>query len=455
MTDLSLLDLELEEAAIGAVLTNPTLYVLAAEHVQPEYFGHNRVRETWRAIGEALAEDGAVDILSLSRRLAAAKVFVDAKWSDGEIYSWLNQTIDKPVSSMNAELYALLVRRLYLRRTLADRADKIRALAFSEDKPVEQVMVEAENLLHDITGQGFQHTDKSLGDAMLDIQDEVKLRSEDQRSYYMPTGFTALDMNMGGLERGNLHIVGGRPGMGKSSLCAGVAMNAARLGVRVYYLSTEMTVQRLGMRIAAMETGINLQALKRGSMTADEQQRLFEAVTRLQKTSLTLDYVPQATITQVRAKVARANREKGIDLLVIDGLWQMTAPEHNSDERNLVNGWIAAQLLTLAKSDYNIPILIAHQLNRNCEHRADKRPVMSDLEYGGQLEQHADVIMLLYRDEVYNEATEFPNQADIILTKNRDAPPGTVSLYFDKRTTRFVNSTSRTIDIRSYVDVDR
>src|SRR5690606_13222128 len=234
------------------------------------------------------------------------------------------------------------------------------------------------------------------------------------------TGFKTIDDVMGGMERGCLHIIGGRPGMGKSSFCLGVALNAARLGVRTLYISTEMTNKRLAMRAISIDTGLNLQSLKRGELNDSSINRFIEATARMQKLPLLMDYIPSASVTQIRAKAARAQRERGLDLLIIDGLWQMTAPEVKQTDPNLINGWIGNRLVDLAKNEFNVPILLAHQLNRNCEQRQDHRPIMSDLDFGGQLERHADVIMLLYRDEVYDEATPLPGQADVIFVKNRD-----------------------------------
>jgi replicative DNA helicase len=323
--------------------------------------------------------------------------------------------------------------------------DELRALANNDELPLTEIIERSEQLVFDITRETIERTEVTLSDALGSVYDDIGRKLEGQVSY-MPTGFKALDEAIGGLERGTLTIVGGRPGMGKSSLCTAFGVNAARLGVRAYYISTEMPQQRIAYRIAAMETGISLTALKHAQLTPDELTRIVEAMGRMDAMPLRLDYVPAANPSQVRARVARLMRETGLDLLIIDGLWQMTAPGKYDKDRILQLGYISRVLVDMAK-EFNIPVVLAHQLNRRPEERADHRPVMSDLEYSGQLEQNADVILMLYRDEVYNPTTDAANQADVIISKNRDGRTGVVSLYFEKQTAKFRDATIRAINL--------
>lgn len=440
---------EAEEATIGGVLTNPDMYMLASEFLKPSDFFLKRHEWIWEAIGAVVDRREQVDFLTVSEEIKARGHLDDI---GGPPY--LMRLINNTPSSINTEVYAKLVWRASLRRQLMARLEKGKTLARDESLPIERVMSEIEGAVFAVTQQAVERTEQSIADAISEASDEIEQRMKGVDEFYMPTGFKNIDRVMGGLERGCLHIVGGRPGMGKSSFCLGVAINAARMGVRVFYVSTEMTTKRLAMRALSMDTGVNLMLLKQGQMNDREVTRFVEAMGRLQALPLYMDYIPAASVTQVRAKTARMQREHGIDLLIIDGLWQMTAPEiPKQHDRDQINGWIGNRLVDLAKSEFNLPILLAHQLNRNCEHRQDHRPIMSDLDYGGQLERHADVIMMLYRDEMYNEATEFPNQADVIFAKNRDGSNGVVSLYFDKKITRFLDSTVRNIDLNSYATV--
>jgi replicative DNA helicase len=436
---------EAEEAAIGSVLTNPDMYILAGAYLKSTDFFLKRHEWIWEAIGRVIDRHEAVDILTVSAELKAHGHLDEIGGTQ-----YLIRLVNNTPTSANAEYYAKLVYRASLRRQLMDKLEKGKALARDESVGIERVMSEIEGSIFAVTQQAVERSEQTMAQAISEASDEIEKRMNGVDEFYMPTGFKAVDRTMGGLERGCLHIIGGRPGMGKSSFCLGVAVNAARMGVRVFYVSTEMPTKRLAMRALSMDTGINLMALKQGAMNDREVNRFVEAMGRLQGLPLQLDYIPAASVTQVRAKVARMQREKGIDLLIIDGLWQMTAPEIRINDRDQINGWIGNRLVDCAKQEFNIPILLAHQLNRNCEHRPDHRPIMSDLDYGGQLERHADVIMLLYRDEVYDEATEFPNRADVIFAKNRDGGNGVVSLYFDKKITRFLDSTAQNIDLSSY-----
>lgn len=435
---------EAEEATIGAALTNPDMFALMGAYLKADDFFLLRHQYIWAAMTRIAAHNSNFDYLLVAEDLQSHNQLDDIGG-----HPYLLRLVNHTPSSSNGELYAKLVWYASLRRRGLQALWESAAILRDETLTLDLAMSKVEGLIFAVTQESIERSEQTLGEAVSEAGDEIEQRMNGANEFYVPTGFTAIDYSMGGMERGCLHIVGGRPGMGKSSFCLGVAMNAARLGVRTLYVSTEMPNKRLAMRALSMETGINLQDLKRGQMSDQQINRYVEAMGRLQSVPLVMDYIPSASVTQVRAKVARMQREKGLDLLIVDGLWQMTAPEVRFTDRDQINGWIGNRLVDLAKAEFNIPILLAHQLNRNCEHRQDHRPVMSDLDYGGQLERHADVIMFLYRDEVYDEATEFPGQADVIFAKNRDGRQGTVSLYFEKSTTRFLNSTARTIDLRS------
>lgn len=435
---------EAEEATLGAVLTNPALFPILNEWLKRTDFFLLRHQYIWRCFERITERQEDFDYLTIGEELRSV-----GKLDEVGGIPYLMKLVNNTPTSVNGEIYARLVLRASQRRKLLRVAEEIRAVALDEELAIERVMEEAEARLQAVTTDASQRTEQHIKDVMSAVFDEFERRKDKQNQFYLPTGFKAIDQFSSGLERGCIHIVGGKPGMGKSSLCLGMAIGAGRFGVRVAFISNEMETKRLGMRVAAMEAGINLQALKRGEVTPEEESRFVECIGRLGHLPIHLDYIPQTTVAQVHAKILRLQREHGLDVVIVDGLWRMQAPEFTGDtNRNSINGYLTDNLVRIAK-ETNVAMVVTHQLTKEIDKRSDKRPTKGDLEYGGQIDQNADVIMLIYRDEIYDPQTAAPGQADIIFDKNRDAPTGTVTMYFDKRSTRFMDATGMQIDLSS------
>jgi replicative DNA helicase len=231
-----------------------------------------------------------------------------------------------------------------------------------------------------------------------------------------------------------------------TSFLLSVAMNAARAGARVVIFTMEMGSEQVVQRIISMETGINMQKLRLGQMDVREWERFVEAIGRLGKLNIFIDDTPALNPIQLRTKCRRLQHEYGVDLMILDYLQLMNSGNSYDSNRVQEISYISRSLKELAK-ELNVPILSAAQLSRAVEQRGDKRPLMSDLRESGSIEQDSDIVMFLYRDIVYNEATEFPNQADIIIAKHRNGPTGTISLYFEKSITKFMDAAVRNIDL--------
>lgn len=226
-----------------------------------------------------------------------------------------------------------------------------------------------------------------------------------------------------------------------------LALNAARAGGRILIFTMEMGVEQITQRFLSMETGINMQKLRLGQLEPHEYSRFMEAMGRLSNLQIFIDDTPALNPIQMRTKTRRVAHEFGLDLVIVDYLQLMNGGKSYESNRVQEISYISRALKELAR-ELNVPLLSAAQLSRAVEQRHDKRPVLSDLRESGSIEQDSDVVMFLYRDVVYNEATEFPNQANIIVAKHRNGPTGQVDLYFEKSVTRFVDADSRTIDLR-------
>jgi replicative DNA helicase len=231
-----------------------------------------------------------------------------------------------------------------------------------------------------------------------------------------------------------------------TSFMLSVALNAARFDKRIAIFTMEMGVEQIIQRMVSMETGINMQRLRLGQIDDLEWRRLVEAMSRLRNFKIFIDDTPAMSPMQMRAKCRRLAREQGVDLIMVDYIQLMNAGGVYENNRVQEVSHISRNLKELAR-ELNVPLLSAAQLSRAVEQRQDKRPQLSDLRESGSIEQDSDIVMFLYRDEVYNEATEFPNQADIIIAKHRNGPTGVVSLYFDKTITRFMDATAHNIDL--------
>lgn len=433
---------EAEEAVLGAVLTNPNAYDTVAVFLREDDFFLLRHQWVWQAIQRIVERNEDFDYLTVGKELRDLGHLDEI----GGI-PYLMRLINNTPTSVHAEVYGRLVERAALRRRLLTAAEEIKAVALDEEMAIERVIEESEARLFGVTENQANRDLVPMSEAISAYFDRIEhlMQNQDQ-ALGLPTGFRAVDTLLGGLQRSDLLIFAGRPGMGKTSFMLSVVLNAARFGSRIAIFTMEMGVEQIVQRLTSMETGINMQMLRLGQVNQQEESRLVEAMGRLSKFQVFIDDTPAMTPLQIRTKCRRMNRETGIDLVIIDYMQLMNAGGMYANNRVQEISYISRSLKELAR-ELNVPVLSAAQLSRAVEQRQDKRPQLSDLRESGSIEQDSDIVMFLYRDEVYNEATEFPNQADIIVAKHRNGPTGTISLYFDKTITRFLDATAQNIDL--------
>jgi replicative DNA helicase len=433
---------EAEEAVIGAVLVNPNAFLTIAAFLKAEDFYLLRHAYIWQALLRLNERNEPIDYLTVIQELK------DMGWLDeigGPAY--ITQLVNSTPTSIHAEVYGHLVERAAIRRRLLAAADEIKGLALDEEKAVETVINEAETRLFAVTENQLKREFVPMQQAISDYFDRLEhLMHNQDTPLGLPTGFRDLDELLGGLQKSDLVIFAGRPGVGKTSFLLSVALNAARLGARIGIFTMEMGVEQITQRLVSMETGINSQKLRLGQLTPQEYSRFVEASSRMSGLSVFIDDTPALTPTQMRAKCRRLQHEFGIDLIILDYIQLMNAGTNYENNRVQEVSYISRSLKELAR-ELNVPLFSAAQLSRAVEQRQDKRPVLSDLRESGSLEQDSDVVMFLYRDAVYNEATEFPNQADVIVSKHRNGPTGTISLYFEKTVTKFMDGAVRRVDL--------
>jgi replicative DNA helicase len=323
---------------------------------------------------------------------------------------------------------------------LISAAGQIAGFAYEEEQNVDEVIDRSEAVLFSISQHRVSRDLVAIKQALADYYDRIAYLYEHRgEPLGIPTGFIDLDKLLGGLQRSDLTIIAARPGVGKTSLLLGLALTAARrFKQKVAVFSLEMSNEQLVQRLMSSETGIDSQRLRLGDLQESEWPKFVEAAGRLSDTMLFIDDTPGISALQLRTKARRLHAEYGLDLVMVDYL-QLMSGDFRSENRVQEISYISRALKGLAR-ELNVPVIAASQLSRAVEQRHDKRPILSDLRESGSIEQDADVVMFIYRDEMYNEDTEMKNIADIIVSKHRHGPTGTVQLFFRKQLAQFVDA---------------
>ncbi|MFN2245437.1 MAG: replicative DNA helicase, partial [Anaerolineae bacterium] len=343
-------------------------------------------------------------------------------------------------TSIHAEHYARIVERTATRRRLIDAAGQIAALAYQEADDVDEVVDRAEQVLFGVSERRVARELVPIKQVLSKYYDRVEYLTRHRGELIgIPTGYGRIDKLLGGLQRSDLVILAARPSVGKTSLALGFALNAAKkYGQRIAFFSLEMSNEQVIQRLISSETGIDAQRLRRGEIEQDEWGRFMKAASDLAEIYFFIDDTPGASALELRTKARRLHAEVGVDLIVVDYL-QLMRGDYRSENRVQEISSISRALKALAR-ELNVPVLALSQLSRSVESRSDKRPILSDLRESGALEQDADVVMFIYRDEMYNDNTEWPNIADIMIAKHRNGPTGTVQLYFRKELAQYLEA---------------
>jgi replicative DNA helicase len=357
--------------------------------------------------------------------------------------AYLNSLAQYVPSASNIRRYAEIVRERSILRKLVSASDEISTNAFNpQGKAIDRILDEAEQKIFNIgeegsrMKQGFQSMD-TLVVALLDRVQDMANNPNDITG--VPTGFYDLDRMTSGLQPGDLVVLAARPSMGKTALAINIAEHVAvNEGLPVAVFSMEMGASQLAVRIVGSIGRVDQGHLRTGKLSDDEWPRLTEAIEKLRNVSLHIDETPGLTPSELRANARRLSRQCGkLGLIVVDYLQLMSgSSSSNGDNRATEIGEISRGLKMLAK-ELQCPVIALSQLNRSVEQRTDKRPMMSDLRESGAIEQDADVIMFIYRDDYYNKESKEPGVAEIIIGKQRNGPTGTVKLAFLKPLTKF------------------
>jgi len=433
---------EAEEAVIGAVLINPEAYYDVAQFLQPDDFYIHRNQWIWHAFVSLHDRNEAIDIVTVTEELDQQGHLADIGGA-----AYITKLINNVPSSLHAEAYGHRVEETAIRRRMISAANEIAKLAYEENLALDTVMDGSEKAVFNVSERRLTRDLQPIRTVLSDYFDRIEeLSQRDDALVGVPTGFFDIDRMLGGLQPSDLLIIAGRPGMGKTGFLLSALKNAALTHKKhVAVFSLEMSNEQLVQRLIAQETGINSTKLRSGQLAADEWLLFTQAIEVLTDTHIFLDDTPALTPLQLRTKCRRLHLEYKLDLIVVDYLQLMTGDLRSNNRVQEVSD-ISRNLKILAR-ELNVPVLAAAQLSRAVEQRSDKRPVLSDLRESGSLEQDADIVMFIYRPEVYEEDTAFQNLAEIIVAKHRNGPTGDVQLVFRKGLAKFENAATRDIDL--------
>lgn len=436
-------DAEAEEALLGSLLIDNDAVVKVAPLVQARDFFIERYGWIYAAILSLWQKGCPADTITLTDTLEAQGKLAEIGGS-----ATLTDLIMRCPTSIHAVYYAGIVTRLATLRRLIDAAGDISRLAFDAgEADVGEVVDRAEEIIFGVSADHNRAGPGHISGAMARHQERMDYLFQHRGNLAgLPTGFSDLDGLLGGLQRSDMIVLAGRPSMGKTSLALNVALHATKkYQKRVAIFSLEMSEQQLLDRFISAESGINSQRLRTGELGQDEWSNYCIASEVLSSLSLYIDDTPALSPFDLRARARRLHAEFGLDLVIIDYMQLMDSGDRRSENRQQEITFISRSIKALAR-ELNIPILALSQLSRSVENRADKRPILADLRESGAIEQDADVVMFVYRDDVYNPETKLPNVAEIIIGKHRSGPTGTVQLYFKRHLAQFVTLTTKTMD---------
>jgi replicative DNA helicase len=433
---------EAEEAVLGAVLINPESYYDVAQFLQAEDFYIHRHRWIWEAFVALHDRNEALDFVTVTEELDQMGHLADIGGA-----AYITQLINNVPSSLHAEAYGHRVEETAIRRRMINAANSIAKLAYEENLSLETVLDDSEKAVFNVSERRLTRDLEPIKTVLSSYFDRIEeLSQRDEALVGVPTGFIDIDRMLGGLQPSDLLIIAGRPGMGKTGFLLSAVKNAALIHKKhVAIFSLEMSNEQLVQRIIAQETGINSTALRSGKLAPEQWPLFTQAIEVLNETKIFLDDTPALTPIQLRTKARRLHLEYHLDLVVVDYLQLMTGDMRSNNRVQEVSD-ISRSLKILAR-ELNVPVLAAAQLSRAVEQRTDKRPVLSDLRESGSLEQDADIVMFIYRPEVYEEDTPLKNLAEIIIAKHRNGPTGDVQLVFRKNLAKFENAATRDIDL--------
>jgi len=426
-------NLEAEEALLGSIFINNEGLYRIGDLISPDDFYNPVNKEIFNAIIKLFNDRSPIDLITVTEILE----------SNGEIdhiggATYLSKIVNSVPTASHIMQYASIVREKKILRDLIIAANDISALGYKEDEKVDLTLDNAERILFSISQKSLKQSFIPLRSMLAETFERIDYLHKNKGELRgISTGFDDLDFILGGLQKSDLVVLAARPSMGKTSFALNIALNVAvKAKKAVGIFSLEMSRDQLADRLISSAAHVDAWKLRTGNLAEDDFPKIGEAMDILDKAPIFIDDSPNITVMEMRAKSRRLKTENDLGLIIVDYLQLMggTGIENRVQEISE----ISRSLKGLAR-EMDVPVLALSQLNRALEARPNKKPLLSDLRESGAIEQDADVVMFVYREDYYNRDTEKKNIADILVRKHRNGPTGDVSLYFISEQMRFVN----------------
>lgn len=429
-------NIDSERALIGSIMIRPTAVNDIVDIVNHESFYSEKHRLIFKGILDLFKRNEPIDLLSLASRLKEQKVLDQI---GGNTY--LTDIVNSVPSSTNIKYYAEIVQKKHILRNLLEAADHISDLSYREAEELEFILDKAEKKIFEITNSGVKHKFITIKETLGDAWERFdKLHKNEGSLRGVPSGFKELDDKLSGFQKSDLIILAARPSIGKTALALDIARQAAtKHNIPVGIFSLEMSAQQLVDRMLAAEAQVDSWKLRTGRLSTDEEfSRLRDGLERLAKAPIYIDDQPGNNILKMRSVARRLKSEHNLGLIIVDYL-QLMLPvsTRNSDSMVQQITEISRSLKNMAR-ELDVPVLALSQLSRAVEQRGGK-PRLSDLRDSGSIEQDADVVMFIHREDKYKEDSARPNIAEILIEKHRNGPTGKIELYFDAKKTSFLS----------------
>lgn len=433
-------NIEAEQSVLGAVLIEQSSIAKISDMLQPEDFYREAHRLIFRAALNLFERGEAIDFITVT----------DALRRDGAVeqaggISYITSLANGVPTAANILFHAKIVEEKSLLRRLINAATDIASMGYAESEEVDRVLDQAEQKILTVATRKISQDFQPIKEIIFSTLDKIdEMHKAKGGITGLSTGFANLDKLTGGFQRSDLILIAARPSMGKTAFVLNVAQHmATRDKKSVAIFSLEMPKEQLAMRMMCAEGLIDSQRFRTGAMTNEEWSKLVDAADRLSGSSMFIDDTAGVNAIELRNKARRISKEHGLDCIIIDYLQLMDGGAHSRiDNRQQQISDISRSLKALAR-ELRVPVIALSQLSRGPETRTSRKPMLSDLRESGSLEQDADMVAFLYREDYYNPETEKKNLTELIISKNRNGPTETVELYFHKNFTRFTDYTPR------------
>ncbi len=424
---------EAEQSVLGILLRAGDKIDTALEIIRAEDFYNPIHSDIFRAMVSLSAKSAPIDLLTSIEELRKM-----GKLEEIGGVAYLGELSNKVVTTLNIEYYLQIIKDKSILRQLIEASAQTLDYAYEDSEEVGTILEFAEKGIFDISQDLHSKGLSPIKEVLIDTFDVLEKRMESDESLTgVTSGFIDLDNKLSGFQKSDLVLLAARPSMGKTALMVNFALNAAIAGKKVAVFSLEMSQNQLAQRMMSAMSHVDLQKIISGKLESEDLPRLLEGISVLQQFNISIDDTAGITPLELKAKARKLKAKEGLDLIVIDYLQLMEMGGRNENRTQEISA-ISRNLKAIAK-ELDVPVIALSQLSRATEVRQDKRPILSDLRESGAIEQDADVVLFLYRDEYYNPETEKRNIGEVIIAKHRNGPTGAVELTFLGQYTKFVN----------------